>query len=626
MVPLRKRPWRSIRRFWRSYHWYILLGFAGLGFLLGVVGFHRCDGATSSDSWDALYRSLQLFVLEFSECYMEDGDGRLQMAPPNSLLHVARFSTAAVTFLATGQVLSAVLPQWMRIRARLEKDHVVLCGVGDKGQVLAKALLERGESLIIIDKDATNGGLALCRDSGAVVLTGDASDALMLRRARVERASELIALCGDDATNADIAATARSLVAGRQRGELNSFVHLVDSDLCDLLREHERLMRSAAFSLEFFNVFERGARLWLDECTQFDEAVQSSSGRSRLVIVGLGQMGEALLVAAVRRWLTLKSDGDERLPIAVVDRAAISKGQLLNIRHPQLDSVSHLVPYEIDYPSAEFEQAAFLFKDGSCDAMLIYVCFDDPGQCLSAGLALRTRVREYAVPIWVRATSEVGLTRLLTADAGGAAKPDGVRPFPLLDRTCTPESVRRETWDERLAQAIHEEYLRHAKPTGTTDASMVEWRDLSEGLKESNRRQAHHVKVKLKAIRCSLVASTEASVPFELSRDEVEQLAEMEHRRWMAERIFEGWRYGSAKDADRKISPYLISWEELPDTIKELDRNTVCNIPEFLAKVGLGVRRDIPEGATDNDGSQPKKTRREPGLSSGINPGEADEQ
>ena len=42
---------------------------------------------------------------------------------------------------------------------------------------------------------------------------------------------------------------------------------------------------------------------------------------------------------------------------------------------------------------------------------------------------------------------------------------------------------------------------------------------------------------------------------------------------------------------EKKISPYLVSWEVLPDSVKEWDRQTVRAIPEFLATVGMEVRR-----------------------------------
>jgi hypothetical protein len=65
---------------------------------------------------------------------------------------------------------------------------------------------------------------------------------------------------------------------------------------------------------------------------------------------------------------------------------------------------------------------------------------------------------------------------------------------------------------------------------------------------------------------------------------EVELMAEMEHRRWNAERWLAGWRYGTPSNKARRINENLVPWDDLPDSIKKYDRETVQDIP---ALVGL---------------------------------------
>ena len=47
----------------------------------------------------------------------------------------------------------------------------------------------------------------------------------------------------------------------------------------------------------------------------------------------------------------------------------------------------------------------------------------------------------------------------------------------------------------------------------------------------------------------------------------------MEHDRWNDERRKAGWKLGAKKDTDNKITPYLVSWDELAEDIREYDRN-----------------------------------------------------
>lgn len=70
---------------------------------------------------------------------------------------------------------------------------------------------------------------------------------------------------------------------------------------------------------------------------------------------------------------------------------------------------------------------------------------------------------------------------------------------------------------------------------------------------------------------------------------EVECLAVLEHRRWLAERTLAGWTYSEEKDVTAKQSPYLVIWEELPDRAREWNRSSIREIPTLLASVGLAI-------------------------------------
>jgi 8-oxo-dGTP pyrophosphatase MutT (NUDIX family) len=145
---------------------------------------------------------------------------------------------------------------------------------------------------------------------------------------------------------------------------------------------------------------------------------------------------------------------------------------------------------------------------------------------------------------------------------------------------------------EIMAQAIHENYRRQqAGRRDLQDPAMAEWDELQEDLKESNRQQAADMAAKLARIGCSIhsIANEEVS-PITFSDEEIKLLAEMEHERWMAERLQAGWTLGQ-RDPDRKTSPYLVAYDELPDDVKEWDRQAVRAIPEILALAGLEMYR-----------------------------------
>jgi len=148
---------------------------------------------------------------------------------------------------------------------------------------------------------------------------------------------------------------------------------------------------------------------------------------------------------------------------------------------------------------------------------------------------------------------------------------------------------------EIIAQAIHEDYRKSkTRSSRTGDLTMVSWEKLPENLKESNLQQTDDIYNKLRRIGCTVfrpVGRKVAKMTF--TKDEIEVMAEMEHARWNVERLLDGWKWGEERDVVKKVSPYLVPWAELPENEKKRDRETVREIPEFLAKVGLEVRRQV---------------------------------
>ncbi|MGQ0701879.1 MAG: RyR domain-containing protein [Gemmatimonadales bacterium] len=155
---------------------------------------------------------------------------------------------------------------------------------------------------------------------------------------------------------------------------------------------------------------------------------------------------------------------------------------------------------------------------------------------------------------------------------------------------------------ERIAQAIHARYLanqRDRKPP--SDPAMQPWEALSETLKESNRDQARDIGNKLEAIRCRIVPLDGSGPLTGLTAGEVEHLSILEHERWVEERRRAGWTLGPVRDLERKVTPYLVSWEELAEEIREYDREAVRAIPEVLAEAGFAMVRADPAPRSVSD-------------------------
>ncbi len=71
-----------------------------------------------------------------------------------------------------------------------------------------------------------------------------------------------------------------------------------------------------------------------------------------------------------------------------------------------------------------------------------------------------------------------------------------------------------------------------------------------------------------------------------------EQLAENVHDVWAMGRIAEGWTYGEVKDVEKKKTPQLIPYMELPEEEKQYDRNTALETLKMIIKMGYRIERE----------------------------------
>ena len=70
-----------------------------------------------------------------------------------------------------------------------------------------------------------------------------------------------------------------------------------------------------------------------------------------------------------------------------------------------------------------------------------------------------------------------------------------------------------------------------------------------------------------------------------------EDIAANVHDVWAEGRIAEGWTLGEVKDAEKKTTPLLIPYDELPESEKEYDRNTALETLKLIIKMGYRIEK-----------------------------------
>lgn len=596
LINLRRRIrayWRRYLWFWQQdYHWPIIAGLAILALILGYIGFRKYFAALGEtrSHWDIFYLTIQLFVLESD----------IIAGPAPWELVVTRFLAPVVPAWTALKTLSVVFRnQLQRYHLRHMSGHVVICGLGRKGLQLVKDFRDAGEQVVVVEIDEGNAVITTCRDLGAMVLIGSATDKSLLHRARVHCAKYIFATCGNDGTNVEIAVLSYQLVHDRKAvftGIVCCFVHVVDLQLCELFKYHKIFTEAGdPFEVRIFNVYENSARLLLENYPLDLAQITARDPRTvHLMVVGFGQMGESVVLQAAK---TGHYANAKKLRIMIIDKQADEKRRTFCNRYPQFDKICETTFLQGDVEIPAIREKIHEWAKDDRAIMTVVICLDGDSRGLSCALSLLSTLKEYKIPIIVRMAENTGLATLLERGRGRPDWTTHVHSFGILSLTSTRDMLLHEKIDF-LARKIHADYVTRRKkklpdtdPAIKTDSALRDWDKLDQSLKDSNRQQAAHIPVKLRAIGCYSAPAGKSDQSFDgFRKKEVEILAKMEHARWMAERLLVGWTLGP-KDIEKKRSPYLIDWQKLTNEIKEHDHQAVHNIPHLLALIGEKIYR-----------------------------------
>lgn len=135
-----------------------------------------------------------------------------------------------------------------------------------------------------------------------------------------------------------------------------------------------------------------------------------------------------------------------------------------------------------------------------------------------------------------------------------------------------------------FAPAIHACYCQRRKEEGQ-DPGPESFDDLPEDLKNSNLDAAADIPGKLRKAGLGIRLMKRRLKPYEPTDQRLKHLlAVIEHERFMRERFQQGWKYGRRKNKDKRLSPYLVPFDELPPDIQAYDYQAIEDVFKILAE------------------------------------------
>jgi hypothetical protein len=155
---------------------------------------------------------------------------------------------------------------------------------------------------------------------------------------------------------------------------------------------------------------------------------------------------------------------------------------------------------------------------------------------------------------------------------------------------------------EKLAAAAHAVFCAGKTRDGWTygpvrdDAKkihplLVPFEELPETYKDANRVTVRTIPTKLAAAGYVMIPARSNDPPWQFPGEDLERLARLEHELWMADKLAAGFTLGPPTPEEPKRSEYLVPWDDVPEPIKEIDRDLIRGIPTILAEAGYTIVR-----------------------------------
>lgn len=555
----------------KRHEWWIVGALACLAFALGYAGMasYYSTVGISSSPLDIVYGVLHLYRVS----YPIDGVSGGALSAPNLMVQIARFlAPATVAYSLLRLVAAAIGDAASKLAVAGYEDHVVVCGAGERGFMIATSLLSLGRRVLVVDPFLNGSHLTELRAAGAKIVIGSALDATVLKRARVVAARHVAVVTGDEGRNFAVARKCAQLAAQFDRAH----------------HQMRPLTIRAHASREFMDVFEEVKPFGLVDSNADARFFESGDMAARQIAINLSiKHGMEIVVGHAKPKLLIVGDGSftaallgmilrqMQLPgcaMPVIDVVSTNLDPVLESfpqAHPQLDHVG-AVQFSQKSRGQLLSEEFLLRKSqtgGGYDVVI--VSLEDAFACIKLGRRLTQQMRaeethtqsvstEPSVVLCVKPTADLnGVEGHLAAERYGQI-------YNVTRLGCCSEAVFDEALDAQ-AKAAHESYLEHfgeaahdpARPSGAP------WAILKEEFKAANRRTIDHDALKKVFL---------GQAP---SREMIEKLAEAEHRSWMADRILAGWRRGEQRDDSKKLHPSIVSYHELPQSERAKDLEKV---------------------------------------------------
>lgn len=641
--------------FKRQLIWYfitpILLSFITI--IFGIYGFEQINSSEKEIFGNTFFRAVNLITLNSSVI-----DEQIQ---PGLILHIARFTgllTIVFTFIyALLLALKDVREGLIRLRWRYT-DFILVIGLSKKSLDLIKSL-SREKRRIVILTEVENSVFdnEIMQIPRIIIVRGSISSATMLSSVYALSAKKIFIMSDNDSKNVRAAQELDIMSVKDPKNQTPPiFVHLLNDD-------YTRFLRSSLSSITtqtcIFNIYENTVRrLFLHYPP--DRFYQSDQSKTlKCFIIGFDEMGKEILLTLLKQGHYEK---DKRMEVTVYCKDSCRCKLAFQKQFPAFFSISNeskelkLIKDEVwnnialqfvEIPQSEnqwLRDDQPLFKDiNNTHIINVYTGLTD-------GIEAASHLNTILPKLNYLVENKGCNTQIFCYYNFPDKKEEGqienyfnkiapqifVKCFGNFLDECSSETIQSMALDE-LAKLINAYYnaknqFENAEennlpveswPIISEDVINTQWSECNIKNKISNRQASDHLWTKLRIIH-SMNQWNYSWENFNLSAAELKILGEIEHRRWSAELLLQGfvpfdiatdtneyretvkkWSNKLYKGEMQSIKRHinLVPFGVLLGSESEKDYDQIKAIPYFLLKIipsGHKMDENHPSESTKN--------------------------
>ncbi|MGA2338995.1 MAG: NAD-binding protein [Terracidiphilus sp.] len=501
-------------------------------------------------------------------------------------LVIAQVLVPSIALLSAAQLfLTGVRKNIRTAMVRRKFNHTVVCGLGDVGMQVIENLGSAGQFIAAVDLQDDSPGAATCEKSGVPVLQGDAKNPQVLLAAGIRRAQTAIICTGSDSENMDIALQIKAIyeLPGHLKSSRIQVLAQLRNDWMHkrLIGSDKGSMGSNKVDLRLFNPFMNAARmlikrLHLPPSREFEARA--------FVVIGFGAYGREITEHLIRACPVAPG---RTLNILVLDQKADQAAESFPIANPVAAALAsfEFITASVAPGSPDLQRIVARKLESAEPLLGVAVALGNDELSLCSALEIRSLLDcagHLHVPVYVRLEHYRRLGELVRNIENKSNFSDRLQIFGTLEETLSADVLLGSHLDA-FAQALQEEYRLRPRDT-INPAADVPWHELPEFMKMSNRWRADHTPLLMELAGLHVARDVQSPVVVALSPEQIELLAELEHRRYTIERRLIEWR-----QPIQRFSTHLEDWDHLSEEYKEDNRKEVAGLPKIMARLGMEI-------------------------------------